>query len=161
MLRAAVAAGSPIGLKVKDVMASGGLVSDDIVVSIIEDRIQQPDAKNGFILDGFPRTVPQAEALDKMLHEHGLDLDGVIELKVDHKKLVDRIVKRAADAKAAGQPVRPDDDPVVFEKRLTAYERDTSVVAPFYHKKGSLTEIDGMASIDGVSEAINKALAGK
>ena len=106
MLRAAIAAGTPIGLKVKDVMASGGLVSDDIVVGVVAERIEQPDAKNGFILDGFPRTVAQAEALDTMLHEKKLDLDAAIELKVDHHKLVNRIVKRAEDAKAAGQPVR-------------------------------------------------------
>ncbi len=111
MLRAAVAAGTPIGLQAKAVMESGGLVSDEIVIGIIRDRIQEPDAKKGFILDGFPRTVAQAEALEGLLSKEGLKLNAVIELKVDQTKLVDRIVKRAADAQAAGQPVRKDDDP--------------------------------------------------
>src|SRR5208283_1937907 len=110
MLRAAVAAGTPIGLKAKAVMESGGLVSDEIVVGIIADRISQPGARNGFILDGFPRTVKQAEDLDAMLVAKGLKLDGAIELTVDAAKLVDRIVNRANEAKAASQPVRKDDD---------------------------------------------------
>jgi adenylate kinase len=158
MLRAAIAHGTPVGLQAKDVMASGGLVSDEIVVGIVADRIQEPDAKNGFILDGFPRTVAQADALDKMLHEKHLELDAVIELKVDQEKLVGRIVNRAAEAKAAGKPVRADDDPEVFKTRLAAYNRDTAVVAPFYRKKGMLTEVDGMASVDQVSASIEQAL---
>jgi adenylate kinase len=158
MLRAAIAHGTPVGLQAKDVMASGGLVSDEIVVGIVADRIQEPDAKNGFILDGFPRTVAQADALDKMLHEKHLELDAVIELKVDQEKLVGRIVNRAAEAKAAGKPVRADDDPEVFKTRLAAYNRDTAVVAPFYRKKGMLTEVDGMASVEQVSASIEKAL---
>ena len=103
MLRAAVAAGTPIGLKAKAVMESGALVSDDIVAGIIDERLDQPDAKKGFILDGFPRTLAQAEALDAMLARKGLKLDGAIELKVDAEKLVSRIVNRAAEAKAAGK----------------------------------------------------------
>lgn len=154
MLRAAVAAKTPIGIKAKDVMDSGGLVSDDIVVGIIKDRIAEPDAKNGFILDGFPRTVAQAEALDGMLNAEGLKLDAVIELVVDQDALVHRIIKRAEEAKAAGQPVRKDDDPEVFKTRLEAYNRDTAVVAPYYEKAGKLTKIDGMQPMDQVSAAI-------
>lgn len=158
MLRAAVAAGTPVGLKAKSVMDSGGLVSDEIVVGIIRDRIAEADAKKGFILDGFPRTVAQAEALDAMLKQEGLKLDAVIELVVDQSKLVDRIVNRAAEAKAAGQPVRKDDDPEVFKTRLEAYNRDTAVVSPYYKKAGKLTQIDGMQAVDAVSASIAKVL---
>ncbi len=147
MLRAAVGAGTPIGLKAKAVMESGALVSDEIVQRIIEDRIGEPDAKNGFILDGFPRTLAQAEALDAMLARKGLKIDAAIELKVDAEKLVSRIVQRAAEAKAAGQPVRKDDDPEVFKTRLAAYFRDTAAVTPYYAAKGALHFVDGMASI--------------
>ena len=154
MLRAAVAAKTPIGIKAKDVMDSGGLVSDDIVVGIIKDRIAEPDAKNGFILDGFPRTVAQAEALDTMLKAEGLKLDAVIELVVDQDALLHRIINRAEEAKAAGQPVRKDDDPEVFKTRLEAYNRDTAVVAPYYEKMGKLTKIDGMQAVDQVTAAI-------
>jgi adenylate kinase len=160
MLRAAVAAGTPVGLKAKAVMESGGLVSDEIVIGIIKDRIAEPDAKKGFILDGFPRTVAQAEALRGMLADSGLKLDAVIELKVDQTKLVDRIIKRAAEAAAAGQPVRKDDDPDVFKTRLAAYNRDTAAVTPFYAGAGQLTVIDGMLPIAAVAAAIDKALGG-
>jgi len=159
MLRAAVAAKTPIGIKAKDVMDSGGLVSDEIVVGIIKDRIAEPDAKNGFILDGFPRTVAQAEALDSMLKAEGMKLDAVIELVVDQNALVHRIIKRAEEAKAAGQPVRKDDDPEVFKTRLEAYNRDTAIVAPYYEKAGKLTKIDGMQPMDQVSAAIAGVLA--
>ena len=159
MLRAAVAAGTPIGLKAKAVMESGGLVSDEIVVGIINDRIGEPDARSGFILDGFPRTLAQAHALEEMLAHKGLTLDAAIELTVDPGKLVERIVKRAAEAKAAGQPVRKDDDPEVFKSRLAAYERDTAAVTPFYRERGLLHEVDGMAPIDEVSKAIDGILS--
>jgi adenylate kinase len=160
MLRAAVAAGTPIGVKAKAVMDAGGLVSDEIVIGIVADRIEEADAKKGFILDGFPRTLAQAEALDAMLASKGLKLDTVLELKVDQSKLVDRIVKRAEEAKAAGQPVRKDDDPEVFKTRLEAYNRDTAVVSPYYAKRGQVIEIDGMQPIDSVTAAIEKALVG-
>ncbi len=160
MLRAAVAAGTPVGVKAKAVMDSGGLVSDEIVIGIVADRIEEPDAKKGFILDGFPRTLAQAEALDAMLASKGLTLDKVLELKVDQSKLVERIVKRADEAKAAGQPVRKDDDPDVFKTRLEAYNRDTAVVAPYYAKRGQVIAIDGMQPIDAVTAAIESALAG-
>src|SRR6202046_3094101 len=123
MLRAAVAAGTPIGLKAKAVVESGALVSDEIVVGIINDRIEEPDASRGFILDGFPRTLAQARALETMLAAKGLSLDAAIELTVDAPKLVERIVRRAQEAAAAGKPVRKDDDPEVFKSRLLGYER--------------------------------------
>lgn len=160
MLRAAVAAQTPVGLKAKAVMDAGGLVSDEIVVGIIRDRTAEEDAKNGFILDGFPRTLAQAEALDQMLTENGSKLDAVLELRVDQTQLVDRIIKRAEDAKAAGQPVRKDDDPEVFKQRLEAYNRDTAVVVPYYEKSGLLSVVDGMQSIDDVSASIESALQG-
>ncbi len=160
MLRAAVAAGTAIGKQAKAVMESGALVSDEIVIGIIADRIQEPDARKGFILDGFPRTVAQAEALDAMLAANQLKLDAVLELHVDQTKLVDRIMNRAAEAKAAGQPVRKDDDPDVFKTRLAAYNRDTAIVAPYYAKRGQLTAIDGMQPIALVTADIAKALGG-
>jgi len=159
MLRAAVKAQTPIGLKAKAVMESGALVPDEIVVGIIKDRIGEPDASRGFILDGFPRTVAQAEALDAMLARMGLDLDAAIELRVDAEKLVSRIVNRAAQATAAGQPVRKDDDPEVFKTRLAAYFRDTAAVTPYYRAKGLLHEVNGMSGIAEVSRAIDDALA--
>ncbi|WP_428697513.1 adenylate kinase [Stappia sp.] len=158
MLRAAVAAGTPVGQKAKAVMDAGGLVSDEIVIGIVADRIEEADAQKGFILDGFPRTVAQAEALDQMLAGKGLKLDTVLELEVDQSILVNRIIKRAADAKAAGQPVRKDDDPDVFKQRLDAYNRDTAIVAPYYRQRGQLVAIDGMKSIDQVSAEIDSAL---
>jgi adenylate kinase len=160
MLRAAVAAGTPVGLKAKAVMDSGGLVSDEIVVGIIADRIAEPDAQKGFILDGFPRTVAQADALTAMLLGKGLKLDRVIDLVVDESKLVNRIVKRAEDAKAAGQPIRKDDDPEVFKTRLAAFHRDTAAVRPYYQAKGMVTSVDGMQPIEVVSAAIDKVLGG-
>jgi adenylate kinase len=159
MLRAAVKAQTPIGRQAKAVMESGALVSDDIVVGIIKDRIREPDAKPGFILDGFPRTVAQAEALDAMLERNGLKLDAAIELKVDPEKLVSRIVNRAAEATAAGQPVRKDDDPEVFKTRLAAYFRDTAAVTPYYRARGLLHEVDGMTGVEDVAQAIDHILA--
>ena len=154
MLRAAVAAGTPIGLKAKAVMESGGLVSDEIVIGIIADRLDEPDALNGFILDGFPRTVAQAEALEKMLAEKGLKLDAVIELVVDQDALVNRILTRAEEARGRGEAVRKDDDPEVFKTRLAAYNRDTAVVSPYYEARGQLHQIDGMRPIHEVSRSL-------
>jgi adenylate kinase len=159
MLRAAVRAETPIGLQAKAVMESGALVSDDIVVGIIRDRISEPDANRGFILDGFPRTVAQAEALDAMLANTGLKLDAAIELKVDPEKLVGRIVNRATQALAAGHAVRKDDDPDVFKTRLDAYFRDTAAVTPYYRAKGLLHEVDGMTGVADVAHAIDDILA--
>ena len=126
MLRAAVAAGTPIGLKAKDIMARGALVPDEVVVAIVSDRIDQADAKRGFILDGFPRTVPQAEALDRMLDEKGLRLDGVVALEVDPDILVRRIASRVEEMKARGEPLRADDNPEVLKQRLAAYQTQTA-----------------------------------
>jgi adenylate kinase len=159
MLRAAVHAGTPIGLQAKAVMESGVLVSDDIVVGIVADRIDEPDAKNGFILDGFPRTIAQAEALDAMLARKNMRLDAAIELQVDPSKLIDRILRRAEEAKAAGQPVRKDDDPEVFKTRLAAYYKDTAAVTPYYRAHGVLHGVDGMAPASEVAASIDEILA--
>jgi adenylate kinase len=158
MLRAAVAAGTPVGLKAKAVMESGGLVSDDIVIGIVADRIEEPDARRGFILDGFPRTVAQAEALDRMLAEKGLKLDAVLAFEVDQDALVKRIEGRAADTRARGEAVRKDDDPEVFKTRLAAYNRDTAAVTPYYERRGQLVRIGGMHPIEEVAEAVRRAL---
>ncbi len=159
MLRAAVAAGTPIGVRAKAIMDAGNLVSDDVVIGIVEERIEQPDARKGFILDGFPRTIAQADALEAMLAGKGLKLDLVVELKVDHSKLIERIVKRAEETKARGEPVRKDDDPEVFKTRLEAYRRDTAAISPYYKEAGRLIEIDGMRSIDEVWGDIQNAVA--
>ena len=153
MLRAAVAAGTPVGLKAKAIMDRGALVSDDVVVGIIADRIEEADARSGFILDGFPRTVAQAEALDRMLDGRGKRIDAVIRLKVDEPALVARIEKRFAEEH------RPDDDPEVFKTRLAAYNRQTAPLLPYYEAKGCLTEIDGMGSVDFVAREIDAVLA--
>ena len=158
MLRAAVSAGTPVGLKARDMMARGELVPDDVVVAIVADRIEQPDATNGFILDGFPRTVPQAEALDRMLEEKGLKLDAAIELRVDEGILHQRIAKRVADMKARGQTIRADDNPEALEKRVHAYRVQTAPLVSYYRNHGLLRTADGMASIDEVSAAIDRLL---
>ncbi|HEY1945250.1 MAG TPA: adenylate kinase [Roseiarcus sp.] len=158
MLRAAASAGTPIGLKAKAVMDAGSLVSDEIVQGIIEERIAEPDAQRGFILDGFPRTLAQAEALDALLARKGLKLDAAIELQVDPEVLVSRIVQRAADAKAAGRPVRKDDDPEIFKTRLAAYFRDTAAVTPHYVAKELLQRVDGMKTVPEVAAAIDSIL---
>jgi adenylate kinase len=159
MLRAAVAAATEIGLKAKTVMEAGQLVSDEIVVGIIDARIHEPDAKNGFILDGFPRTVAQAEALDHMLARYGLPLDAVIELAVDEKALLTRMAKRVKDTLAAGGTVRADDNPEAFKTRLDAYRAQTAPVSDFYRRKGQLKTVDGMAAIDDVTREIERVLA--
>ena len=158
MLRAAVAAGTPVGLKAKAVMDRGDLVSDDIVVGIIADRIEEPDARSGFILDGFPRTVAQAEAFDAMLAAKGLKLDAVIEFKVNEAELVDRIVKRAKETEARGEPVRKDDNPDVFKTRLDAYRKQTAPLSAYYDSKGMLRTVDGMKPIDDVTDAVKGIL---
>ena len=159
MLRAAVAAGTPIGLRAKDIMARGELCPDEVVVSIVADRIDMPDARNGFILDGFPRTVPQAEALDRMLAKKKLRLDAVIEFKVDPDILVRRIESRVEQAKLRGEPLRPDDNPEVLKQRLAAYGALTAPLVTYYKGRGILRTVDGMASISDVAAAIGRALA--
>ena len=158
MLRAAVKAGTPLGQKVEGIMASGALCPDDVVVSIVEQRIAQPDARKGFILDGFPRTVPQAEALDRMLARHGIALDAVVELRVDEEALIRRIESRIAEMLKRGEPLRPDDNPDVLHRRLTAYREQTAPLIAYYRDHGMLRSIDGMAPIEQVADAIEEAL---
>jgi adenylate kinase len=158
MLRAAVAAGTETGLKAKAVMEAGDLVSDEIVNQIVSDRISEPDCARGFILDGYPRTLQQADAVEEILNKKGRRLDAVLELVVDDRALVGRIVKRAEDAKAAGQPVRKDDTPEVFDERLRAYYKSTAPLTGYYYAKGNLKTVNGMASIDEVTAEINQIL---
>ena len=158
MLRAAVAVGTPVGLKAKAVMDAGELVSDEIVNAIVAERIDQADCAKGFILDGYPRTLVQADAVEAMLAQRGLKLDMVIELLVDDKALVGRIAKRAEETKAAGKPVRKDDDPEVFPERLREYYKKTAPLIGYYYAKGMLKHVDGMAPIDEVTTQIDKLL---
>ena len=158
MLRAAVAAETPVGLKAKDIMASGGLVPDDVVVGIISDRIEQPDAASGFILDGFPRTVPQAEALDDLLKKKQMTLDAVIELRVNESALIDRVETRAAETRARGEEVRVDDTPEVLTKRLASYRSQTEPLIHYYSERRKLMTVDGMMTIEEVTREIDRIL---
>jgi adenylate kinase len=155
MLRAAVAAGTPVGLKAKAIMDRGDLVSDDVMIEIIADRLGKPDAARGFILDGFPRTVAQAEALSGLLAKRGLKLDAVVELAVDDEILTDRIVGRAKETGGA----RADDTIETLRKRLSVYHAQTAPVAEYYRKKGMLKSVDGMGTVDEVSAAIGNLLS--
>ncbi|MGA7070986.1 adenylate kinase [Bradyrhizobium sp.] len=159
MLRAAVAAQTPVGLKAKDIMASGGLVPDDIVIGIISDRLDQADAANGFILDGFPRTVPQAHALDELLKKKRLKLDAVIELRVNESALLQRVENRAAETRARGEEVRVDDTPEVLVKRLASYRTLTEPLIHYYSERRKLLTVDGMMTIEHVTHEIGRILA--
>lgn len=181
MLRATAASGSALGQKVKGVMAAGALVPDDIIIDMIAERIAKPDCGNGFILDGFPRTTPQAEALDRMLADKGLKLDAVIELKVDDAALIDRISgrfscsscgagyhdihkkpKKAGVCDTCGGTTfvrREDDKAETVKARLAAYYRQTAPLLPYYRARNVLKSVDGMAAIDQVSAQIEKVLA--
>jgi adenylate kinase len=159
MLRAAVKAGTPIGREAQDIMARGELVPDDIVVAIVGERIEEPDAAHGFILDGFPRTVPQAAALDRMLANKGLKLDAVIELRVDERALLRRIETRVKQMQARGEPLRPDDSPEVLHRRVLAYRDQTTPLVTYYKLQGMLRTVDGMASIPDVAAEIDRLLA--
>lgn len=154
MLRAAVAAGTEVGLKAKAVMDSGGLVSDDIICSIISDRIDEADCANGFILDGFPRTIAQADALGAMLETKGMQLDAVVELVVDDTVLVGRIEQRARETGGA----RADDNAETLKKRLAVYHEQTAPLSAYYAERNMLSTVDGMASIDEVAAAIDQIL---
>ena len=158
MLRAAVAAGTEVGKRAKSIMDAGGLVSDEIVNQIVSERIDEPDCSKGFILDGYPRTVGQAEALQEILNSKHTKLDAVIELVVDRNALVDRMKTRVAETIAAGGKVRSDDNPEAFAKRLIEYSDKTAPLSQFYEKTGLLKKIDGMASVKDVTLAIEKAL---
>jgi adenylate kinase len=159
MLRAAVAAQTPVGLKAKDVMASGGLVPDDVVIGIISDRIDQPDARNGFILDGFPRTVPQAEALDELLKKKHLKLDAVVELRVNESALLERVETRVAQMRERGEEVRVDDTPEVLTRRLASYRALTEPLIHYYSERRKLLTVDGMMTIESVTREIDRILA--
>ena len=158
MLRAAVKAGTSVGRQAQEIMARGGLVPDDVVVEIVSQRIAQPDERKGFILDGFPRTVLQAAALDRMLAERNLALDGVIELRVDEDALIKRIERRIEEMKARGEALREDDNPEVLHRRLKAYREQTSPLIDYYRDKGALITVNGMAPIPEVAAAIDRAL---
>jgi adenylate kinase len=182
MLREAVASGSPLGRKAKEVMDAGQLMSDDLMTLMIGDRIDQPDCRKGFILDGFPRTTPQALALDQMLDEKGLRLDYVIEMKINEEELVERISGRfscagcgagyhdrfkqpkqagACDVCRGTEFIRRDDDnEATVRRRLEAYNAQTMPILPYYDEKGILASVDGMAGIDEVARQIEGVLAG-
>ena len=159
MLRAAVAAQTPVGIKAQHIMASGGLVPDEIVVGIISDRLDQPDAAKGFILDGFPRTVPQAEALDALLKKKRIKLDAVIELRVNESALLQRVETRVAEMRARGEEVRIDDTPEVLTKRLASYRSLTEPLIHYYSERRKLLTVDGMMTIGHVTTEIDRILA--
>jgi len=159
MLRAAVAAQTPVGIKAQDIMASGGLVPDEIVVGIISDRLDQPDAAKGFILDGFPRTVPQAEALDELLKKKHMRLDAVIELRVNESARLQRVEARVAEMRARGEEVRIDDTHEVLTKRLAHYRALTEPLIHYYSERRKLLTVDGMMTIEHVTREISRILA--
>jgi adenylate kinase len=158
MLREAVKSATPIGRKVQDIIARGRLAPDDVVVDLVGQRIAEPDARKGFILDGFPRTVPQATTLDRILASKGLALDAVIELRVNEAALIKRIESRIAEMKARGEPLRDDDNPEVLRTRLKAYREQTAPLIAYYRQQGVLRTVNGMAPIEEVTAAIDKVL---
>jgi adenylate kinase len=160
LLRAAVAAGTPVGPRAKAIMERGELVPDEVVIAIIADRIGEPDAARGFVLDGFPRTVPQAEALDRLLAERDLKLNGVIELKVEESILLQRIESRVREMAGRGEKLRADDNPEVLKGRLSAYRAQTAPLAGYYAAKGQLKSVDGMAPVEAVTAAIDSLALG-
>lgn len=158
MLRAEIAAKSELGLKAEAIIARGDLVSDDIMVDMIEKRIAQPDCAKGVIFDGFPRTVDQAQALDAMLADKGRPLAAVIQMTVDEEELVNRLNSRIAETIAAGKEVRPDDNEETLRKRLGVYRDQTAPILPYYEAEGLLRKVDGMQGIEDVTAQIEGAL---
>ena len=159
MLREAVASGTPLGLRAKHIMDRGELVPDEVVIAVVADRIDHAAAANGFVLDGFPRTVTQAEALDRELAARGIELDAVLELEVNEDVLLVRIKGRAEAAANRGQSVRRDDNPEVFATRLKAYRAQTAPVTEYYRSQGLLKIVDGLQPIDVVTEELMMALS--
>ena len=157
ILRSAIAAKTPMGLAAKEIMDRGDLVPDDVVNGIISERLDADDCKPGFVLDGFPRTIPQAEALDGMLEEKGMKLDAVVEITADPDVLVERIVNRARE-NAASSGARPDDNVEVVRNRLNVYRELTEPLVGYYRSKGLVKTVDGMLSIDEVTASIRNAL---
>jgi adenylate kinase len=160
MLREAVKSATPVGRKVQDIIARGKLAPDCVVVDLVGQRIAEPDAKGGFILDGFPRTVPQAAALDRMLKTKGFALDAVIELRVDEAALIKRIESRIAEMRARGEALRDDDNAGVLHTRLKAYREQTAPLIAYYRDQGVLRTVNGMAPIPDVTAAIDKVVEG-
>ncbi len=161
MLRAAVKAGNELGVRVKDIMARGELVPDDIVVRLVAERLDAADVHDGFILDGFPRSVEQAQALERVFEDKSIELHAVLEIKVDEAALIDRIVKRAKESAERGEVVRPDDNPDVVRRRLEAYRAQTVPLTSFYRGKGLLRSVDGMHQIDMVSGLLADAIGAR
>jgi adenylate kinase len=159
MLREAVELGTKTGLHAKEIMQRGDLVPDDLVVAVVADRLDEPDAANGFILDGFPRTLAQAEALDDELYRRGINLDAVLELKVDETVLIERVRTRAEQTAERGEPVRSDDTPEVCERRLDVYRAQTAPVIEHYRSLGVLKSIDGLQPIDAVTDELATVIA--
>lgn len=160
MLRAAMAAGTELGLNAKSVMDRGDLVSDDIVIAIIAERLDHPDAVSGAVFDGFPRTIAQAEALDALLERRGKKIDMVIELRVNDDALIARSENRVREMLALGETPRDDDTPETLRNRLQVYYRNTAPLIAYYRKQGKLMTVDGMASIPDVTQAIAAVLDG-
>ena len=158
MLRSAVRKQTDLGKKAKDVMARGELVPDELVVAVVEERISQPDADRGFILDGFPRTIAQAKAFDSYLEANSLNLDHVLELRVEEEVLLDRVVTRARQAREKGQAVRADDNAAAFKTRLDAYNQETAPLIEYYRSKKVLRSVDGLQSVAEVTKDIFEAL---
>lgn len=158
MLRAAQASGSEMGRVVADVMARGDLVTDEIVIGLIRERLENDKPEGGFIFDGFPRTLAQADALGALLAEKGMAIDAVVEMRVDDDVLVQRVVNRAKEAAAAGQPVRADDNEESLRIRLMAYYKQTSPLVGYYYAKGQLRVIDGLGTIKEVEDRLKGAL---
>lgn len=161
MLREAIAKGTEVGKKAKALVDAGKLVPDEIVVGIIAERIQAKDCERGFVLDGFPRTVNQAIALDAMLDGKKRSVEHVIVMEVNEAELIKRVETRAAEARAKGEPVRPDDDPETFKKRLGVYNAQTAPILPYYDAQGKIRKVDGMRSIDEVTAQIDAVLGDK